>query len=68
MPDSLEDHSQMNNMLDSLDDHNQGWEQTKRQHAFLGRPIAWISREESEKMGPIYYEQTIQKKETYLEW
>jgi hypothetical protein len=39
MPDSLDDHSQMNNMPDSLDNHSQVWEQTKQQHAFLGRPV-----------------------------
>jgi hypothetical protein len=54
-------------MPDSLDNHSQVWEQTKQQHAFLGRPVTWISREESEKLGQIYYEQTIQEKDSYLE-
>ena len=67
MTDSLDDRSQMNNMPDSLDDRSQGWEQTKLQHGFLCHPVTWM-REESETLGQIYYEQTIQENEIYLEW
>ena len=67
MIDSLDDRSQMNNTPDSLDGDSQGWDQTKQQHGFLCHPVTWI-REEWEKLGQIYYEQTIQEKDMYLEW
>ena len=53
-------HSQMNNTPDSLDGDSQGWDQTKQQHGFLCHPVTWI-RKEWEKLGQIYYEQTIQE-------